>query len=118
MKGTLLLIVVGALVLPACGGRASLDDTSGLAFRRVWDAQATSQPRRPSAPIGADEAKIIVANHAARYGTGQTASGGQGSGGGGSVGSGLVTPVTGDVFGGGGGGGGGYEAPRINLRAE
>ncbi len=118
MKWKLLLVAV-TFALPACSGRATLSEDSGRAARRIWEAQAQSQPRRPAAALAASDAKIIVDNHEGRFRVGAAAATTGGGNSGGSSGTGLVTPATGDLFGASGSdGGGGRGNSRIQLRAE
>jgi hypothetical protein len=56
-----------ALALAACGGRQSLSDDSGVAFRRVMQAQAQSRPSKALPPISADSAKTMLANREATF---------------------------------------------------
>ncbi len=104
-----LFALAAALSLVACGGRASLDEESGRAYRRVIAAQADAQPAKRLSALSADDAKIILENHLATYGQSKGKSGGAARTGGLSGGgSGQLTPETSDF--------GSDNAPRRNDR--
>ncbi|MCA9527325.1 MAG: hypothetical protein KC549_13635 [Myxococcales bacterium] len=117
----LMPLALAPLFLAGCGGRAGLSEESGNAFKRMWQAQADSQPRDKLAPMTAAEASIVMGNHSARYDKGK---GGAGSkfGGGGLSGAGLLTPATTDLsalgLGGDSDGGGGPGDRQIRLQAK
>ncbi len=119
-----LLWIALAATLAACSGRQSLSDDSGVAFRRVMQAQAQSRPSKSLPPLSADAAKTMLANRDAtfRRGGGMTGATGGGDMGLGSFVTGIggqQTPVSSSASFGEPQGTGGYEnnAP-IRLQAK
>ncbi len=88
-------LLVGSL---GCSGRDALSSESGMAFRRVLEAQAAARPKQALPDLPASDAIIVMDNHEGRYRSGG-AKGKQSSRGGGGGGGGAVTPSTNDVGG-------------------
>ncbi len=82
---TLALLLASALLLPACGGRVHLEDSTGQSFRRVRQAQSNAHPRTGVARATAFDVKLAAANRRART---SAAPGGGGS----ASGEGYSTP--------------------------
>ena len=96
MKHNLVIVCLAlgaAFALSACGGRRALDDRSGVAWRRVMQAQQQARPAQRMSMLSADDAKGIMNRHFKQVGAS-----GRGKGGGGRP------SVPEMIFGGGGGG--------------
>ncbi|MFN3200744.1 MAG: hypothetical protein ACE366_20260 [Bradymonadia bacterium] len=90
------LVALALVTFVGCGGRRSIEEDSGVAWRAVMDAQKSARPSQKLAFIDADEAKIIMDNHRTTFSRG---GGGRSSGGdsllsGGGGGGGLLNPVS------------------------
>lgn len=102
------LVLAGLVVtVVGCAPREHLSENYGLAMRRIMSVQTESQPQRPLASLSAQDAKIILANQRTQMtikGATQVIDSGSFSagGGGGMAGAGLLTPLSGNLFGGGG----------------
>ena len=59
------LMVIGTM--SACSPRAHLRDNTGLSLKRVLALQNAERPRDKLAPLTAQDAKIIMANHMAGH---------------------------------------------------
>lgn len=94
---TWILMGALALALSACGGRASLDPSSGRSFKLAWQAQAASRPSPPLDTMAAADAKTAMYNHEALYNhSGNTDGGSSSMGLGGTSGQGSIVPSTTD----------------------
>ena len=60
------LLVFAGLSL-ACTPRAHLNEDTGISLKRVLALQNAVRPQSKLAPISADDAKIIMSNHAAGH---------------------------------------------------
>ena len=111
MKAVLGLLAA-TFVLPACGGRASLDESYSKRFRQAFQQQADSSPSKRPANLTASDAKVVVGNHEKLYSKGKTGGsrsvGSSSPGGGGSL-----DPLTASMDEGGGGSGN-----KIQLKAK
>lgn len=111
------IAVTAAALLAGCGGRAHLGDDTGVAYDRIWQAQAHARPSQDVALLTADDARIIVDNHYGVFrmeGGGKPKSGNAQGGMGFVGGGGLLTPMT-QTFGEGGGYGEDFNPRPIRL---
>lgn len=65
---SLAIALLALLTLSACGGRVHLEDTTGLNFRRVSEAQRKANPRKGVAPFIAQDIKQATINRLRRGG--------------------------------------------------
>lgn len=69
-------VATAALLLTfatGCAGRVHLADDTGRHVRQVFDAQAASRPIHAPAHLSADDAKLVLRNHQATFGTSRSA---------------------------------------------
>lgn len=108
-----LVSLAAVFVLPACGGRASIDPDFGVSTRRMWEQQANNTASKKPLPLTSEDARTVIGNHLATFSKGRS----RGSKSGGSTVSssgGSLAPMTAAIGGEGGGGG----ASKIKLKAK